>query len=431
MVKQFIKGLIKKKEEKDELKKEDIESEDVPDELPALAEDVVKKEETDKKPEEKEVPQKKSEVPEELPNIPEKQEQDVGVEKEQQPFKDLDEKHKEEIPAEIEKSKEKSIESFKKEEKTKEEGNEQEESKEEKQEVKKLSKENEISKGELPKSFFSNILRHINQDGVIKEKLLSGDLFSRMSNYWELKKDEIRTGSSLSNEQKLEQDLIKELMELENLENKWQVQKLALEEDLKFLHEREKDIQLKLEELKRITNELKLYKNVSPEEYFYLHNGVVIKNLHELIDALEVMDEETFKHHVNDNRNDFSNWVKEVIKDINIAEKLNKAKTKNEMIKILETEPIREQEEEQKLTKKNIKPEDYFWLANGVVIKDLYELSDALKVMDDKVFRQHVKEGKNDFSNWIRKVMNNKYLADKLAKVKSKQEMINLLEVFL
>jgi hypothetical protein len=31
MVKQFIKGLIKKKEEKDELKKEDIESEDVPD----------------------------------------------------------------------------------------------------------------------------------------------------------------------------------------------------------------------------------------------------------------------------------------------------------------------------------------------------------------------------------------------------------------
>ena len=68
------------------------------------------------------------------------------------------------------------------------------------------------------------------------------------------------------------------LTQLQNLENKWQTQKVALEEDLKFLHERESEIQLKTSELAKIMNELKLYKNVPPEKYFCLYNGVIIKN---------------------------------------------------------------------------------------------------------------------------------------------------------
>jgi mannitol/fructose-specific phosphotransferase system IIA component (Ntr-type) len=251
-----------------------------------------------------------------------------------------------------------------------------------------------------------------------------------MANYWELKKHEIKTGTSLPAEKKLEEDLIKELEQLKILEQKWQVQKLALEEDLKFLHEREREIQAKVEELKRISNELNLFKNVKPEQYFRLYNGVVLKNLHDLIDILEIIDEETFNHHVTNDKNDFSAWIKDAIKDKNLAEKIKKAKTKEEMIEILETEPL--VMENIKLEyKKHLPPRKYFWLANGVVIKSLYQLLDALKAMNNELFEKHVNEEKNDFSSWVKNTLKNNDLAERLEKAKTKEEMVDILEVFL
>jgi len=44
-------------------------------------------------------------------------------------------------------------------------------------------------------------------------------------------------------------------------------------------------------------------------ECFYVANGQCISTLNELQGALEVMDDPTFHHHVNEQRNDFSNWA--------------------------------------------------------------------------------------------------------------------------
>ena len=58
-------------------------------------------------------------------------------------------------------------------------------------------------------------------------------------------------------------------------------------------------------------------------KHFWVVDGTTLKNLHELLQALETMDERTFSHHVNKNKNDFHNWVKDVHKDRKLAKLLS------------------------------------------------------------------------------------------------------------
>lgn len=68
--------------------------------------------------------------------------------------------------------------------------------------------------------------------------------------------------------------------------------------------------------------------DVVPKHEFNIHMGTSIKNLQELAEALEIMDDATFKHHVTKDRNDFSNWVKDIIEDVELGKDLLKAKTR-------------------------------------------------------------------------------------------------------
>ena len=65
------------------------------------------------------------------------------------------------------------------------------------------------------------------------------------------------------------------------------------------------------------------------ESSFRLADGRTIKNLAELNESLENMNDDVFNHHVNNERNDFSNWVKEVINDEELATRLLAARDKN------------------------------------------------------------------------------------------------------
>ncbi len=66
--------------------------------------------------------------------------------------------------------------------------------------------------------------------------------------------------------------------------------------------------------------------------YFYAHNGMIIKNLTELQLALEKMDDGTFNYHVNEAKNDFSNWIREVMKDLAAAALIGKSKTRSQAV---------------------------------------------------------------------------------------------------
>ncbi len=76
---------------------------------------------------------------------------------------------------------------------------------------------------------------------------------------------------------------------------------------------------------------------IKPEKYFYLRDGQVLKNIKELVVALEKMSDNVFNHHVTKDRNDFVNWVKGVFNEGKLAIDLNKAKTAKEAAKILKT----------------------------------------------------------------------------------------------
>jgi hypothetical protein len=73
--------------------------------------------------------------------------------------------------------------------------------------------------------------------------------------------------------------------------------------------------------------------DVKPEQCFWVHNGPIVRNLHELEKALEHMNEETFGYHVYNSRNDFANWVKDIIKDDELADILQKAESKDKTLK--------------------------------------------------------------------------------------------------
>ncbi|MDI3473818.1 MAG: hypothetical protein PWR30_141 [Candidatus Woesearchaeota archaeon] len=65
-----------------------------------------------------------------------------------------------------------------------------------------------------------------------------------------------------------------------------------------------------------------LLKEIKPEEYFLLCDGLVLKNIYELIDALETMNDDVFYYHVNDERNDFFNWLKDVFHEEELAQRI-------------------------------------------------------------------------------------------------------------
>jgi len=71
--------------------------------------------------------------------------------------------------------------------------------------------------------------------------------------------------------------------------------------------------------------------------------------------------------------------------------------------------------------------DQYFYLSDGRALKNLAELIQELKQMDEAVFRTHVDEGKNDFANWVRDVFGKEELASKIFRAKSKTGLARVL----
>jgi hypothetical protein len=63
-----------------------------------------------------------------------------------------------------------------------------------------------------------------------------------------------------------------------------------------------------------------------PEEYsFRCSDGRTLRNMQELREALISMTDETFVYHANAKKNDFANWVRDIIKDESLAEDVQEA----------------------------------------------------------------------------------------------------------
>jgi hypothetical protein len=66
---------------------------------------------------------------------------------------------------------------------------------------------------------------------------------------------------------------------------------------------------------------------------FWVNNGPVLRNIKDLADVLEKMSDQSFAYHVNTEKNDFSAWAGNILKDDVLARNLAKSKTLKAAIK--------------------------------------------------------------------------------------------------
>lgn len=71
-------------------------------------------------------------------------------------------------------------------------------------------------------------------------------------------------------------------------------------------------------------------KEVPYELNFVMTDGRRLKNIFELIDVLDNMNDDMFKYHVNEKNNDFSNWIEGVLEEKDLAKKIKNLSTRIE-----------------------------------------------------------------------------------------------------
>ena len=77
---------------------------------------------------------------------------------------------------------------------------------------------------------------------------------------------------------------------------------------------------------------LKALSDVNPEHNFWVSDGSILKNINDLLFALKKMKKNVFQAHVNKEKNDFANWINDIIKDEKLAKELYKVKDKKKII---------------------------------------------------------------------------------------------------
>jgi hypothetical protein len=73
----------------------------------------------------------------------------------------------------------------------------------------------------------------------------------------------------------------------------------------------------------------KLLAEVAQKDVFRCHDGQVLRSMKELNDALSVMTDETYGYHCNTAKKDISNWVRDIIGDVNLARDLELATSRS------------------------------------------------------------------------------------------------------
>ncbi len=76
--------------------------------------------------------------------------------------------------------------------------------------------------------------------------------------------------------------------------------------------------------------------SVPGDKVFYCVNGEVYNNLADLKSALDRLQNDHFVYHVNSEKNDFGNWIRDVIGDQKLAQDIRGCKTRDETLSILD-----------------------------------------------------------------------------------------------
>lgn len=75
-------------------------------------------------------------------------------------------------------------------------------------------------------------------------------------------------------------------------------------------------------------------------------------------------------------------------------------------------------------------PDKAFWVSNGVTCRNIFELTEIISKLSDYSFKYHVNRDhkKNDFADWIRNVLGDDVLAERLHAVRDKDPYIDVIK---
>ncbi|MEK6822726.1 MAG: DUF5752 family protein [Nanoarchaeota archaeon] len=81
----------------------------------------------------------------------------------------------------------------------------------------------------------------------------------------------------------------------------------------------------------------------APEKYhFVLKDGRRLRSLYELVDELETMSDDTFRHYANEFKNDFANWTRDVFDEKHLAEEISRMQHRIDMQRAILKHLVRE-----------------------------------------------------------------------------------------
>ena len=187
-------------------------------------------------------------------------------------------------------------------------------------------------------SFFSNLYSHITKEdsyihSALPQNVMQKNLFKEMEEFWHNKKNDLHT-AALS--RAVKEDLLRKIEDLQRQEIEWQKIQLRHEKLNDELASKEILIDNSIRQLKRAFKRAHLNLYIKPENYFMLSDGSKLRNLQELLDSLRHMDTEVFNNHVTEGRNDFANWINDVMGLSDLAQNVRTAKTKAQMSDLIE-----------------------------------------------------------------------------------------------
>lgn len=187
-------------------------------------------------------------------------------------------------------------------------------------------------------SFFSGIIDHLQKENellqdkkYVKSDLLTKNLLAEMKNHWQSKKEEIKLDIK---SKEMQEKILSKIDELRLLEAEWQSKEIMIEETKKQLDFIEKVIEEKGYELKKVVKTAKY--SETAKNPFILKNGKAIKSINELLEVLKLLDKSVFNEHVNEMRNDFSQWIQNEFRDDALAGRVKDAYSRDDLIAILE-----------------------------------------------------------------------------------------------
>ena len=80
----------------------------------------------------------------------------------------------------------------------------------------------------------------------------------------------------------------------------------------------------------------KFLAQVPEQNVFRCNDGHVLRDVHELKEALAMMSDQTFYYHSNDIKKDFSNWIRDVVGDEKLAQTLESIRDREQANRIVE-----------------------------------------------------------------------------------------------